>query len=575
MDYKTAYQKWLDSPVVDEATKAELIAIAEDARELEDRFYKTLSFGTAGMRGVLGAGDNRMNIYVVRKATQGLADFINSQGPAVAERGVVIAYDSRRMSREFAQETASVLAGNDVHTYLFEDLRPVPMLSFAVRELKCAAGVVITASHNPKEYNGYKVYGPSGGQMEPEDAEQVTRLIQKVEDFADVRCMPLDEAVKAGKVVVIGEDLDRIYFEHMKTVSIRPEVFGMVDDGFRIVYTPVHGSGSKPVQRALADAGVPGVIVVKEQENPDPDFSTVRVPNPEESDTLSMAIRLAEEVGADICMGTDPDCDRMGLAVRRAGEPFRLLTGNQIGCLLLDYVLNAYTIAGKMPPNGAAVKSIVSTDLADAICKNYGVRLFGVLTGFKFIAGKIEEFERTGEYQYLFGFEESFGYMAGPFVRDKDGVQACLLTAEMAAYYRIQGKTLVDVLDDLYQKYGYYAEKVQSFAYPGKEGMEKISGIMTSLRNNKPVEIAGKKIVAVRDYTTGLRVDAEGHAEEMGLPSSNVLYFEVEGNSRFIVRPSGTEPKIKLYCAVCDPDEDRAKEGLKALIEEATERFMK
>jgi len=574
MDVMTQYRQWVENPAIDEQTRAELVALADNAKEIEDRFYRDLAFGTAGMRGTLGAGTNRMNIYTVRKATQGLSAFLKGQGEEAMAKGVVIAYDSRRMSREFAQETASVLCANGIHTYLYEDLRPVPMLSFAVRELACAAGVVITASHNPKEYNGYKVYGPTGGQMEPEDAAVVTAAIDQVTDFAAIARMPLEEAEKAGVLQWVGEDLDARYFEKMKTVSVRPEVFAQVDEDFRIVYTPIHGSGSKPVQRALKQAGVPGVVIVKEQEHPDTEFSTVRVPNPEEGDTLAMAIKLAEEIGADLCMGTDPDCDRMGLAVRRAGEPFRLLTGNQIGCLLLDYVLNAYTIAGRMPANGAAVKSIVSTDLADAICANYGVTMFGVLTGFKFIAGKIAEFEQTGSHTYLFGFEESFGYMAGPFVRDKDGVQACLLTAEMAAYYRLQGKTLVDVLDELYARYGFYAEKVSSFTFPGKEGMEKIASIMSGMRAAAPSVIGGRKVTAFRDYETGLRKLADGTVEAMGLPASNVLYFELEGGSRFVIRPSGTEPKIKLYCAVCDKDKEKAEAGLADLMEKAVSEYL-
>jgi phosphoglucomutase len=509
----------------------------------------------------------------VRKATAGLADFLKGGGQETMRRGVAIAYDSRRMSREFAQEAAQVLCGNGIVTYLYRDLRPVPMLSFAVRELGTAAGIIITASHNPKEYNGYKVYGPNGGQMEPEDADVVTAAIAAVPSLAAIAQMPLEEAEQKGLLHWLGQELDDRYFAKVRTVTIRPDVFAKVDEAFRVVYTPIHGSGSMPVQRALREAGVPGVMVVHAQEQPDSDFSTVRVPNPEEPDALAMAIELAEQHGADLCMGTDPDCDRMGLAVRRPGGPFELLTGNQIGCLLLDYILSAYKETGKLPVHGAVVKSIVSTDMADAICKAYGVDIFGVLTGFKFIAGKIEEFEETGSHQYLFGFEESFGYMAGPFVRDKDAVQACLLTAEAAAWYRLQGKTLLDVLDDLYARFGYYEEKVKTFTFAGREGMEKIAGIMDGLRRQPPEQLSDMKVRALRDYETGIRSAADGQETSLGLPPSNVLYFELEGGSRFVIRPSGTEPKIKLYFGTVDIDQRTATARLEALMDDVLQRY--
>lgn len=573
MEYREAYRLWLEDSAIDEATKAELRALEGNDKEIEDRFYRDLAFGTAGMRGVLGAGTNRMNLFTVRKATAGLADFLKGGGQETMRRGVAIAYDSRRMSREFAQEAARVLCGNGIVTYLYRDLRPVPMLSFAVRELGTAAGIIITASHNPKEYNGYKVYGPNGGQMEPEDADVVTAAIAAVPSLASIAQMPLEEAEQKGLLHWLGQELDDRYFAKVRTVTIRPDVFAKVDEAFRVVYTPIHGSGSMPVQRALREAGVPGVMVVHAQEKPDSDFSTVRVPNPEEPDALAMAIELAEQHGADLCMGTDPDCDRMGLAVRRPGGPFELLTGNQIGCLLLDYILSAYKETGKLPANGAVVKSIVSTDMADAICKAYGVDIFGVLTGFKFIAGKIEEFEETGSHQYLFGFEESFGYMAGPFVRDKDAVQACLLTAEAAAWYRLQGKTLLDVLDDLYARFGYYEEKVKTFTFAGREGMEKIAGIMDDLRRQPPEQLSDMKVRALRDYETGIRLAADGQETSLGLPPSNVLYFELEGGSRFVIRPSGTEPKIKLYFGTVDIDQRTATARLEALMDDVLHRY--
>lgn len=573
MEYREAYRLWLEDSAIDESTKAELRALEGNDKEIEDRFYRDLAFGTAGMRGVLGAGTNRMNLFTVRKATAGLADFLKGGGQETMRRGVAIAYDSRRMSREFAQEAARVLCGNGIVTYLYRDLRPVPMLSFAVRELGTAAGIIITASHNPKEYNGYKVYGPNGGQMEPEDADVVTAAIAAVPSLASIAQMPLEEAEQKGLLHWLGQELDDRYFAKVRTVTIRPDVFAKVDEAFRVVYTPIHGSGSMPVQRALREAGVPGVMVVHAQEKPDSDFSTVRVPNPEEPDALAMAIELAEQHGADLCMGTDPDCDRMGLAVRRPGGPFELLTGNQIGCLLLDYILSAYKETGKLPANGAVVKSIVSTDMADAICKAYGVDIFGVLTGFKFIAGKIEEFEETGSHQYLFGFEESFGYMAGPFVRDKDAVQACLLTAEAAAWYRLQGKTLLDVLDDLYARFGYYEEKVKTFTFAGREGMEKIAGIMDDLRRQPPEQLSDMKVRALRDYETGIRLAADGQETSLGLPPSNVLYFELEGGSRFVIRPSGTEPKIKLYFGTVDIDQRTATARLEALMDDVLHRY--
>ena len=573
MEYREAYRLWLEDSAIDEATKAELRALEGNDKEIEDRFYRDLAFGTAGMRGVLGAGTNRMNLFTVRKATAGLADFLKGGGQETMRRGVAIAYDSRRMSREFAQEAARVLCGNGIVTYLYRDLRPVPMLSFAVRELGTAAGIIITASHNPKEYNGYKVYGPNGGQMEPEDADVVTAAIAAVPSLASIAQMPLEEAEQKGLLHWLGQELDDRYFAKVRTVTIRPDVFAKVDEAFRVVYTPIHGSGSMPVQRALREAGVPGVMVVHAQEKPDSDFSTVRVPNPEEPDALAMAIELAEQHGADLCMGTDPDCDRMGLAVRRPGGPFELLTGNQIGCLLLDYILSAYKETGKLPANGAVVKSIVSTDMADAICKAYGVDIFGVLTGFKFIAGKIEEFEETGSHQYLFGFEESFGYMAGPFVRDKDAVQACLLTAEAAAWYRLQDKTLLDVLDDLYARFGYYEEKVKTFTFAGREGMEKIAGIMDDLRRQPPEQLSDMKVRALRDYETGIRLAADGQETSLGLPPSNVLYFELEGGSRFVIRPSGTEPKIKLYFGTVDIDQRTATARLEALMDDVLHRY--
>lgn len=573
MDYQQRAAAWLEDPAIDEATKEQIRALAADPKELEDCFYRDLEFGTAGMRGVIGVGTNRMNRYMVRKATAGLAAFLQEQGPEACAKGVAIAYDSRRFSDEFARETAQVLCAAGVHAYLYEELRPVPMLSFAVRELGCAAGVIITASHNPKQYNGYKVYGPTGGQMEPEDADIVTAHIARIEKLGAVARMDLQKAEAEGLLTWLGQALDDRYFAQVKTVSLRPEVFAQVDKGFRVVYTPLHGSGSMPVQRALREAGVKGLAVVREQEQPDPDFSTVRVPNPEEGDALQMAMALADQEGADLCVGTDPDCDRMGLAVRDAEGGWRLLTGNQTGCILLNYILTARRLAGKLPENGAAVRSVVSTRMSDAIAAAFGVDMFTVLTGFKFIAGKIAEFEKTGSHQYLFGFEESFGYMAGAFVRDKDAVQASLLAVEAAAYYRLQGKTLLDALYELYEQYGYYLEGVRNFAFAGKAGMEKIAGIMTALRENPPRELAGRRVIARRDYKALTRFSDEGDTA-LEPPATNMLYFEIEGEQSFIIRPSGTEPKIKLYFGVREATEQKAKASLEALADDVVRRYM-
>ena len=573
MDYQQRAAAWLADPAIDEATKQQIRALASEPKELEDCFYRDLEFGTAGMRGVIGAGTNRMNRYMVRKATAGLAAFLQEQGPEACAKGVAIAYDSRRFSDDFARETAEVLCAAGIHAYLYESLRPVPMLSFAVRELGCAAGVIITASHNPKQYNGYKVYGPTGGQMEPEDADIVTAHIERVESLGAVARMDLQKAEAEGLLTWLGQALDDRYFAQVRTVSLRPEVFAQVDKDFRVVYTPLHGSGSMPVQRALRDAGVEGLAVVREQEQPDPDFSTVRVPNPEEGDALQMAMELADREGADLCVGTDPDCDRMGLAVRDAKGGWRLLTGNQTGCILLNYILTARKLAGKLPENGAAVRSLVSTRMSDAIAAAFGVEMFTVLTGFKFIAGKIAEFEKTGSHQYLFGFEESFGYMAGPFVRDKDAVQASLLAVEAAAYYRLQGKTLLDALYELYEQYGYYLEDVRNFAFAGKAGMEKIAGIMAALRENPPKELAGRRVLALRDYKTLVRV-TEGGEEALEPPATNMLYFEIEGDQSFIIRPSGTEPKIKLYFGVRERSEEKAKASLEALADDVVKQYM-
>lgn len=545
MGYREGYEKWLKEFASDKKTVDELLAIAGNEKEIEDRFYTGLSFGTAGMRGVLGAGENRMNVYTVRRATRGLADYINRLEGA-AQRGVVIAYDSRRMSAEFAKETALVLAQNGVKAWLFPSLRPVPVLSFAVRYMKAVAGVVITASHNPPQYNGYKVYWEDGAQMPPERADEVLALI-RAHDYAE--CEPMGEAaaLEAKLLEYVPAAVDDTYIAQVKTLAIRPELLREHGSELKIVYTPLHGSGNLPVRRVLKEMGVTNLLVVREQEAPDGNFPTVKVPNPENADTFTLAIEIANREGADCCFATDPDCDRLGVATRKPDGTFALLTGNQIGCLLLNYILESLSEAGRLPKNGAAVKSIVSTELARSIAESYGVAMIDVLTGFKFIAEQIQHFEETGEHTFLFGFEESYGFLSSTFVRDKDAVNASLLVTELALYLRTQGRTLWDELQRIFEKYGHSVEHVSSVTLPGKDGVAKMKQIMAGLRANAPKSLAGLPVLAVRDYKTGLRTDADGETAQMGLPVSDVLYYELEGRNWVCVRPSGTEPKIKLY----------------------------
>ena len=544
MNYMDQYRKWLNADEFDAATVAELKALEGNDKEIEDRFYTELEFGTAGMRGVIGAGLNRMNVYNVRRATLGLADYIN-RDLEYARRGVAIAYDSRRFSTEFAEQAALVLCAQGVKAYLFESLRPVPVLSYAVRKLGAIAGIVITASHNPPQYNGYKVYWEDGGQMPPERAGEVLELI-RARDFAQAQPMDRQQALDSGLLTIIGKEIDDPYIEMVKSLCVQPELMRKIGPEIKIVYTPLHGSGNIPVRRVLREIGFTDVRVVPEQELPDPNFSTVRVPNPEDPAAFTMALKLADEVGADLVFGTDPDCDRVGIAVRDGEGATHILTGNQTGCLLLDYVLSRRQAMGKLPANGAAVKSIVSTEMARAICKHYGVAMIDVLTGFKFIAEQIQHFEETGEHTFLFGFEESYGYLSGTQVRDKDGVNASMLIAETAAWYKTQGMTLYDALQSLFKKYGYYGEKVTSFALAGKDGLVKMRELMTRLREQPPREFAGIKVTAVRDYKKSERV-ADGAVEALTLPKSDVLYYEMEGGRWICVRPSGTEPKVKLY----------------------------
>jgi phosphoglucomutase len=570
MDYRESYASWRRDFAGDTQLVAELDRIAGDEKEIEDRFYKELSFGTAGMRGVLGAGLNRMNVYNVRRATRGLAKYL-LKNPGLAVRGVAIAYDSRRLSPEFAKETALVLCQSGVPAYLFDALRPVPILSFAVRHLKCIAGVAITASHNPPQYNGYKVYGEDGAQLGPEAAQGVTDCIRETAYFDAV---PMDEgeALNKGLLHIIGNrEVDDEYIQRVRTLCVQPELMKKEGGKLSIVYTPLHGSGNVPVRRILKEVGITNVAVVKEQEQPDPNFSTISVPNPEDPAAFKLAMNLANQVGADVIFGTDPDCDRLGVAVRDKTGQFLLLTGNQIGCVLLHYILSTRKRLGTLPKNGAAVKSIVTTELARAISMDFGVTMYDTLTGFKFIGELIQQFEDTGSHTFLFGFEESYGYLSSTFVRDKDGVNASLLLAEAAVACKAEGITLYDRVQDIFKRYGYYVEKVVSKTLPGKDGLEKMQKIMDQLRQNPPRELAGIPILAQRDYLTGIRTDTQGNKKHMGLPESDVLYYELSGGHWVCIRPSGTEPKIKLYVNTCAREENESQALNDTLIRSSEE----
>ena len=569
MTPREAYEQWLKDFADDRETVDELLSIQNDEKEIEDRFYTDLSFGTAGLRGVLGAGSNRMNCYVVRRATQALAKYILST-PGQAERGVVIAYDSRRFSDRFARQAALVLCKMGVKVYLFESLRPVPMLSFAVRHLKAIAGIVITASHNPAQYNGYKVYWEDGGQMPPERADKILELIRQT-TYQESAPMDEDKALESGLLQIIGKDVDDAYMACVESLAISPELDREMGDKLTIVYTPLHGSGNIPVRRALADMGFTRVFVVPEQEKPDPTFHTVRVPNPEDPAAFKLALELQKKVHADLVFGTDPDCDRVGIAVLDGEGRVHALSGNQIGCLLLYYILDRRRANGTLPKNAAAVKSIVSTELARAICDDYGCAMVETLTGFKFIAEKIEQFTETGEHTFVFGFEESCGYLSGTEVRDKDGVNASLLIAETAAWYKKQDMTLYDALEAIYKKYGYYDSRVTSFALSGMDGLQKMGALMSDLREKVPSEFAGKRVLAVRDYLKGERVDTQGSVSALEQGKSNVLYYELEDGAWICVRPSGTEPKVKLYVNAMSASHEETDKQLQALSDAAVD----
>ena len=549
-DYMKIYNEWLTNPYFDEATKEELRAIAGDENEIKERFYMDLEFGTAGLRGVIGAGINRMNIYVVRRATQGLANYIIKQGGA--SKGVAIAYDSRHMSPEFAMEAAMTLAANGIKAYKFESLRPTPELSFAVRELVCIAGINITASHNPPEYNGYKVYWEDGAQFTPPHDKGVTEEVLAIEDLSTVKVTDEASATAAGLYQVIGADIDDKYIAQVKAQVVNQAAIDKMQDQITIIYTPLHGTGNIPARRVMKELGFTHVYVVPEQELPDGDFPTVSYPNPESREAFELGLKMAKEKDADLVLATDPDADRLGVYVKdtKSGD-YIPLTGNMSGSLLCEYVLSQKAAAGKIPEDGQVVKSIVSTNLIDAVAKNYGCELIEVLTGFKWIGKQILKNEQTGKGHYLFGMEESYGCLIGAYARDKDAISATAALCEAAAYYKEKGMTLWDAMVAMYEKYGYYKDAVQSIGLKGIEGLAKIQSIMETLRNNTPAEVGGYKVLSARDYKLDTIKDmATGEVKPTGLPSSNVLYYDMEDGAWICVRPSGTEPKIKFYYGI-------------------------
>ena len=567
MEYREKYEEWLSNPYFDADTKAELKGIENDENEIKERFYKDLEFGTAGLRGIIGAGTNRLNIYTVRKATQGLANYILKKG--MEGKGVAIAYDSRNMSPEFADEAALCLAANKIKAYVFESLRPTPELSYAVRHLGCAAGINITASHNPPEYNGYKVYWEDGAQITPPHDKGIMDEVKAVTDYNNVKTMSLDEAKEAGLYETIGAAIDDSYIAELKKQVIHQDAIDAVGKDLKIVYSPLHGTGNIPARRVLKELGFENVYVVKEQELPDGNFPTVSYPNPEAEEAFELGLKLAKEVDADLVLATDPDADRLGVYVKdtKSGE-YKVLTGNMSGCLLADYEIGQRQAAwGSLPDDGYLIKTIVTSNLADAIAKGYGIGLIEVLTGFKYIGQQILGFETSGKGTYLFGFEESYGCLIGTHARDKDAIVATMALCEAAAYYKTKGKTLWDAMLDMYEKYGYYKDSIQSITLKGIEGLQKIQEIMDTLRKNPPKEVAGYQVLKTRDYQADEILNVEtGEKTGTGLPKSNVLYYDLSDDAWLCVRPSGTEPKVKFYygvkgTSVADSDEKSEKMG--------------
>lgn len=572
MTYQENYQKWVDFTGLPDYLRQDLENMDEKTKE--DAFYTNLEFGTAGMRGLIGAGTNRINIYVVRQATEGLARLIESKGENEKERGVAIAYDSRHFSPEFAFESAAVLAKHGIKSYVFESLRPTPELSFAVRHLNCFAGIMITASHNPAPFNGYKVYGEDGGQMPPHDADALTTYIRAIENPFAVEVADVEAEKASGLIEVIGEAVDVEYLKEVKDVNINPTLIEEFGKDMKIVYTPLHGTGEMLARRALAQAGFDSVQVVEAQATPDPDFSTVKSPNPENQAAFALAEELGRQVGADVLVATDPDADRVGVEVLQKDGSYLNLSGNQIGAIMAKYILEAHKSAGTLPENAALCKSIVSTDLVTKIAESYGATMFNVLTGFKFIAEKIQEFEEKHNHTYMMGFEESFGYLIKPFVRDKDAIQAVLVVAELAAYYRSRGLTLADGIEEIYKEYGYYAEKTISVTLSGVDGAEQIKAIMAKFRNNAPKEWNTTAITVVEDFKAQTATAADGTVTNLTTPPSDVLKYTLADGSWIAVRPSGTEPKIKFYIAVVGESNEDSQAKI-ANIEAEINAFVK
>ncbi|HHK5536242.1 TPA: phospho-sugar mutase [Bacillus mobilis] len=574
MNWKQEFSRWLSYAELDAELKEQLENMKQDEKKIEDSFYKNLEFGTGGMRGELGAGTNRLNVYTVRKATQGLATFIEKLGEEAKKRGVVVAYDSRHKSPEFAMEVAATLGAHGITTYVFESLRPTPVLSFAVRHLHTVSGIVLTASHNPPEYNGYKVYGEDGGQLPPKEADELISYVDAVEDELTVEVANVEQLKADGLLHIIGQEVDDAYAAEFNNVIINKEMVQNVGKDLKIVFTPLHGTSNISVRRGLEEVGFTDVTVVKEQELPDPNFSTVKSPNPEEHAAFEYAIRDGEKVGADVLIATDPDADRLGVAVRNHDGEFQVLTGNQTGALMLDYLLSQKKENGTLPENGVVLKTIVTSEIGRTIAKAYGLDTVDTLTGFKFIGEKIKQYEESGQYEFQFGYEESYGYLIRPFCRDKDAVQSVLFACEVAAYYKSQGKTLYDGLLEVFEKYGFFREDLVSLTLKGKDGAEQIQEMMATFRENPPKEVAGLTVVAVEDYKASIVTSLQdGHKEEIHLPKSNVLKYQLEDGSWFCLRPSGTEPKIKFYFGVQDNSLQNSEQKLLTIKEDIMNRL--
>lgn len=573
MSWKETYNAWKNYQALEPDLKDELAKLEGNDEALEDAFYAPMEFGTAGMRGVIGAGINRMNVYTVRQATEGLASLMDTLDEETKRRGVAISYDSRHKSQEFAFESARVLGAHGIPSFVFESLRPTPELSFTVRHLHAYAGIMITASHNPKQYNGYKIYGEDGAQMPPKESDLITKYIREVDDIFAVEAADKDALINDGTLKVIGSEIDKEYLAEVKKVTVDPELVAEEGKTMKLIFTPLHGTGAMLGEKALRQAGFEDFTMVPEQATPDADFSTVEHPNPEFPEAFDLAIKLGKRDDADLLIAVDPDADRLGAAVRQPDGDYKLLTGNQIAAIMLNYILTARKNAGTLPENGALVKSIVSSEFAAKIAKDFGCDTINVLTGFKFIAEQIQHFEETNEHTFMMGFEESYGYLVRPFVRDKDAIQSLVLLAEVAAYYRKQGKNLYDGLQELFEKYGYFAEKTTALTFDGVEGAQQIKNLMAKLRDEAPAEFAGVKVVCAEDFATGKKCFADGKEEKMNLPSSNVLKYILEDGTWIAVRPSGTEPKIKFYIGTQGDSVENSKANV-AKFEEAIQAYV-